>query len=602
MNLKRIFLGAITALSLSVSAQSPVENLPLKVINGVAYHYYEVGSKETIYSICRNLGISQNELINLNPSVADGLKAGQTLYFPAEKEVTPRIHEVKNKETLYGIGKMYGVTQEQLCNWNPGAIDGIRPGQRLIVSEPAKIQAVPNKNIPTVENPEGYVIKEGETLYSIAKAHSTTVEAILEENPGLDKNNYKSGTVIVIPSTSQNSLTELVETPVPVIAVQSENNYIAENDVTGNEVVENEDAVPESIEVSDNTPITIAITLPFMLNSEEQSRQAQLYTEFYKGFLLAVDEMRNCGTPINLLVYDSTDPSGVSGIVNDPNLKNANLIVASDAAAQLSELGNYGKINNIDVLNLFVVKDETYQSNPVLMQGNIPHKAMYDKAIGGLLSKLGNYTPVILMRNNGERDKEEFIDELKSRLSISGIEFKEINYNGTMNASDLANLEAAGKYVFIPCSGKQVELNRILPAILEFKSSSTMTDPVMVFGYPEWITFRGETLSNMQKANTMVYSRFYTIPDSQEAKNVENRFVDWYGTQMANSMPRQGLFGYDAGMFVINWLKSGSDQPVDWDGIQNGFEFNQIPGGGKVNGKLYFINYLPDGSIIKSSL
>ncbi|MDE5745323.1 MAG: hypothetical protein K2H84_06645, partial [Paramuribaculum sp.] len=134
------------------------------------------------------------------------------------------------------------------------------------------------------------------------------------------------------------------------------------------------------------------------------------------------------------------------------------------------------------------------------------------------------------------------------------------------------------------------------------KSLSAVADPVMVFGYPEWITFRGETLTNMHKANCVVYSRFFTDSESAAVKQVENRFNEWYGTQMANFMPRQGLFGYDAGMFVINWLRSGSKDPVDWEGLQNGFDFESIPGGGKVNGKLYFINYLPGGLIDKTAL
>ncbi|MDE5836801.1 MAG: LysM peptidoglycan-binding domain-containing protein, partial [Paramuribaculum sp.] len=103
MFLKRMFLGALMAISLTVSAQSPIDALPVKMVNGLSYHYYTVESKETIYSICRKLDISQEELVRLNPSVEDGLKSGQTLYFPMKlNNVTSRVHTVKKKETLYG--------------------------------------------------------------------------------------------------------------------------------------------------------------------------------------------------------------------------------------------------------------------------------------------------------------------------------------------------------------------------------------------------------------------------------------------------------------------------------------------------------------------
>ena len=619
MFLKRMFLGALMAISLTVSAQSPIDALPVKMVNGLSYHYYTVESKETIYSICRKLDISQEELVRLNPSVEDGLKSGQTLYFPMKlNNVTSRVHTVKKKETLYGISQLYGVTTEQLCAWNPGAKDGIKTGQRLIVSEPLtlnsapKTSAVPTENIPVAVTPEAYIIGQGETLYSIAKAHSTTVDALIAANPGLDCNYYKAGTAIVIPVTSQSSITDPVKTPVavetpikvesplPVTVHPSDSTVFA--DVNPFVPVDTLDAVQDSVEVTVASTMTIALALPFMLSSEEQSKQAQLYTEFYKGFLLAVDEMRNCGTPINILAYDSSTSAGVSGIINDPKLRSANVIIAPESPVQLSAFGDYGRLNNIKVLNLFVVRDDNYETNPIMLQGNIPHQMMYEKAIDGLLSRIGDRIPVILTRNNGETDKEEYIERLKTRLTSAGKYYKEIFFDGTMKVGSLSDeLDSNNQYVFIPSSGKQVELNRVLPSILDFKSKSSVKDPVMIFGYPEWITFRGETLANMHKANTVVFSRFFTAIDDPDAKKVEQQFVNWYGTPMANFMPRQGLFGYDAGMFVINWLRSGSEEPLNWEGVQNGFEFSRIPYGGEVNDKLYFITYRPNGNIDKST-
>ncbi|MDE5745447.1 MAG: LysM peptidoglycan-binding domain-containing protein, partial [Paramuribaculum sp.] len=347
MVLKRMVLAAMAAIALSVSAQSPIDNLPVKIINGTVYRCYEVGAKETIYSIARKLEISQDELMRLNPSVADGLKAGQTLYFPVSEGSSARIHTVKSKETLYGIGKMYGVTPEQLCEWNPGAVDGIRVGDRLIVSAPVQLMGMPVQETITVENPEGYIIKDGETLYSIAIANSTTVDAILAANPGLDRNNYQSGTVIVLPKSSKSGLTELVEAPVAVVVTETET-PVVETTVPPVINTKVEETAPLDVEGTAGESvgaINIAITLPFMLSGGEQSRQAQLYTEFYKGFLLAVDEMRDCGTPINIATFDSSDPAGIAGILADARLRNAGLIISSDSQAQLDALGKFGREN-----------------------------------------------------------------------------------------------------------------------------------------------------------------------------------------------------------------------------------------------------------------
>ncbi|MCI9607093.1 MAG: LysM peptidoglycan-binding domain-containing protein [Muribaculaceae bacterium] len=660
----------LCAASVQVSAQ--VDNLPRKNVNGASYFYYEVQPKETVYSISRKLGISSAEIQRLNPSVADGLKAGQVLYFPAEGDVLARTHIVKNKETLYGIGKLYGVSATQLLEWNPSAKDGIRPGQTLYVSAPETIASMPEPaKVAVPASGHSYTIGQGETLYSIATSHGTTVDALVAANPTLDRNHYAAGTVIVIPEGEVAAATVGVApeapyqpavTPAPVTVSENvakqelpnstaePNRYVVKKGETfysiahanGITVEELEKANPEVGILSEgrtlmlpavaqvqppfaeqpsagafaeNDPdsvvapaasIDIALALPLMLSSGNQPRQAQLYTEFYKGFLVGVDSMRNCGNPINIQVYDtSASLDSLNAILRNPALASAKVIVAPDNESQLALLGRYGMENRVNILNLFVVKDELYQTNPFMMQGNIPHKAMYSKAISGIIERMGSHIPVILTRNNGEKDKDEYMTMLKETLDGRGIEYKEIFFDGTMKTADLQVLDADGEYAFIPYSGRQVELNRVLPAILDFKSKSLRADPVKVFGYPEWTTFRGETLQNMHKANSFVYSRFFTVPEDPAVKSVEDRYAGWYGSPMANFVPRQGLFGYDTALFLINWLRSEDapeGKPVRLEGVQNGFDFKRSAGGGWVNDELYFINYRPSGLIDKITL
>ena len=42
-----------------------------------------------------------------------------------------------------------------------------------------------------------------------------------------------------------------------------------------------------------------------MLNDSERNRRADLITEFYKGFLLAVDSLRHSDKPIHIQTYDT---------------------------------------------------------------------------------------------------------------------------------------------------------------------------------------------------------------------------------------------------------------------------------------------------------
>ena len=74
-------LSIALALATAVAASAEID-LPTRVVNGKTFYYYEVPPKETIYSITRKFHISREELFKYNPQVIDGLRAGDTLFFP----------------------------------------------------------------------------------------------------------------------------------------------------------------------------------------------------------------------------------------------------------------------------------------------------------------------------------------------------------------------------------------------------------------------------------------------------------------------------------------------------------------------------------------
>ncbi len=78
-----IMIMAVVSIGLTAAA-SPVTELPTKEINGKTYYCYKVVKKETLYSLSRKLGLTQEQIIFFNPTVYDGLKANDILYFPAE--------------------------------------------------------------------------------------------------------------------------------------------------------------------------------------------------------------------------------------------------------------------------------------------------------------------------------------------------------------------------------------------------------------------------------------------------------------------------------------------------------------------------------------
>ncbi len=501
-------------------------DLPTKKINDKDYYYYQVESNETIYSISNKLGISKDEIIKYNPSVADGLRRYVTLYFP-----------------------------------------------------------VPYSS----EQHTTYIVKDNETLYSIARKNNLTVSELEQANPGITI--IKKGQTINIPIKNEIN-DEVKKTPTQKIRHRF-----------GEDNLKRPQPIKLDIEKNFLKEINIAIMLPFMLEDATPSKQALLFTDFYKGFLIAADSLRNIGTPIHISAYDTADSLDiVKEILKREELKKMNIIIAPDDNKQLELISNFCQKNNCDMLNIFSVKNDLYLTNDKVLHANIPHNAMYEKAIDYLINHLDGYTPVFVINNDGAEDKVEFINLLKSKLNNSSEHYEEIFFTAALQIEDLASLNDSTRYLFIPQSGSQTELNKIIHTLITLKDQSSDTSRIRLFGYPEWTTFRGETLEQMHQLNTFVYSRFYNEDDSYHYKNYSSVFKKWYGNEMLSTAPIQGILGFDTGMFVISSLHKYAkltDIPL-YNGIQSGFKFiNPDNVKGDINETLYFIHFHPTGIIDK---
>ena len=71
-----------------ISVPKTVETEVVKTIKKSGFANYEVKPKETLYSLSQFFRISQEELINLNPNLKDGVKEGMILKVPGKGSIT----------------------------------------------------------------------------------------------------------------------------------------------------------------------------------------------------------------------------------------------------------------------------------------------------------------------------------------------------------------------------------------------------------------------------------------------------------------------------------------------------------------------------------
>ena len=141
--------------------------------NIVDYDLYIVKKGDTLYKIANTYNISVNELKKINNLTSDTLSIGQQLLVPIIDESDYTIYIVKKGDSLYSIAQKYNTTVDSIKKLNNLASNLLSINQQL---------KIPTKKEEEVQNFYNYTVVPGDTLYSIAKNNNTTVETIKSIN------------------------------------------------------------------------------------------------------------------------------------------------------------------------------------------------------------------------------------------------------------------------------------------------------------------------------------------------------------------------------------------------------------------------------------
>ena len=602
----RHLIAATVAIAFTaMSAAAAITDLPVKSVNGRQMYYYVVRKGETVYSLTHTLGITHDQLVKTNRSVEDGLRAGQTLYFPVAefggKAVTETastsasaskviLHTVSKDETLYGVSHRYNVPVSEIIRLNPEAEKGLRAGQTLKVPMTSAAQVAASKPIDTADNAAG---SDTDTTKPTA-AHpvaskpatsaSTTTRPIVTSEAAQSAPADKS--TPAGKSTSGEKIQPLEEPPLQLTPVRGE-------------IIRVDHEAATDAATSDNATVRrhhVALMLP-LCASGKATRQSTLATDFYRGTLLAVKDFGEVyPDSIDLKVYDTTDGNFYKNLTS---LHNIDIVITPDDETKVEQIALYTGAHGIPAFNSFIVKDSTYITTPGMMQTYIGQERMYAKAIdyvAEILTSPDAPTPVILNNESSRKDKLNFVARLKERLDREGIQYITLDFDGNLHKTILEDkLPTSSSYFVITMSGHLAEYNKIASGLVGFAEDlAAEGNTLTTFGYPEWISFRGEAQDKLAQIGALYYSRFYLDKDADATKRLIAEFRRWYDKAPADGIPVQALLGYDSMMYILTALHEGNavlDRP--YHGIQSSYNLVHTPGiKGSINDALYIIRYI----------
>ena len=543
-----------------------------------SYFLHTIEKGQSLYSIASMYGVSQADIIKLNPGSDERIFIGRTLRIPrsaanAQKET---YHTIASGETLYRLTVKYNVSAKAICDANPGlSAENFRIGQVILIPSTTEAETmaptetlsnntvVANNNIPgPIESRcrDMHKVKRKETVFSISREYGISEAELIAANPELKgENKIKKGTFLCIPYPK----------------AQTEQSAQLQATPTNSEL--------------------------FRENRKETDRMV----EYYEGRLMAVDSLKRTGTSIDLYTYNSgPESASLNSILGKSEMKDMDIIFGPLYQQHIKPLAEFAKKQDTRLVIPFTSKDNTVFQNPAVYQINTPQSYLYSEVYDHFVRQFPNANVIFIEASQGTKDKAEFIKGLKDELRNRSIPMKSLKEDVTVESLKTV-LRTDRENIFIPTSGSNLTLIKILPQ-LTLLVREQPESRVHLFGYPEWQTYTKDHLEAFFELDTYFYSSFYTNNLLPAAINFTKSYRRWYGKEMDERYPKFGMLGFDTGYFFLKGLaRYGSSfeknmQGLDLIPIQTGFKFQRVNNwGGFINKKVFFVHFTKNFELVK---
>ena len=180
-----------------------VLRIPTKEIYEGEENVYIVQKGDTLYSVAMANNTTVDELKRINNLTSNILSTGQLLKIPSAL-LPESTYIVKKGDSLYSIANKYNTTVDELKRINNLTSNILSIGQVL------KLPSDKVSDVEKEENTINYTVQKGDSLYSIARKYSTTIDKIKDLN-NLTTNLLSIGQVLLIPTDTNLETTYTVQ-------------------------------------------------------------------------------------------------------------------------------------------------------------------------------------------------------------------------------------------------------------------------------------------------------------------------------------------------------------------------------------------------------
>ena len=575
------------------------------------YFMHTVTQGQGLYSISRMYGVTEDEIIKLNPGSETVIRTGEQLRIPNRKQPSSgKFHTIQKGETLYRLSVENRISVKELCDANPGlSAENFKIGQVITIPAPsdedplestienagdatpqhimADVQAIKSD---TARYKTVHVVQKRETIFRICRNYDISQEEFLEANPQYKYTKLRQGATVNIPFSRK----EIEQRNKRLSEARERMESISDSTL----FLLNEQKAEENDGV-----ITAALILPFSLNDSTTSLQKQM-VEFYQGMLLALERLKNEGVSVNLKVFDSEgEDKSLTPLLESGQMDDVDIIFGPRWTNQITEVARWASAHQIPVVNPMNRDADDVYNNPYVYQLNTPQSYFNQEIYNHFLEQFTN--PNVILLDADEYRRNEFIDGLKRALADHNIPITTIMVDTAYQAI-LDTIAPDKQNIFIINSNGSEPLNTMLPVLQLITRTKAPEVETHLFGYPEYQIYAPDHLEEFYEVDTWFYSWFYTNNMLQESVEFNNLFRRSFSRQMMVSYPSFAPYGYDTGYYFLKGLATyGKDfenhlNELDTNPVHTGFKFERANNwGGFINRKVFFIHFSNDYKVEK---
>lgn len=462
------------------------------------------------------------------------------------------IHKVEKGQSLYGIAKIYNLDLNTLIVENPEAIDGIKTGQEL------KIPAEKNKeqSQPTLKDYENYIthkVSKGETVYSICTKYKITEQQLTQLNPDV-KNGLRENSILKIKEKDK------IRTSNPATSTLTLSSGSGQSSTVQPKKTKDEDAEKplEIMNKPKKTKYEVGLFLPFhfeeldalnidelVMNKQSFPASQQLALDIYEGLMQAADSLKTNDFSIEFKLYDSgeIDSLAIVKLIKADDFKNLDLIIGPLYNSPFKIVSAEAKKQQIPCVSPLT------QQNKVLFDNIFASKIIPSN--NTLLQGLANYCldslskqNLVLINNGNTKDVQniksfKFYYNQKGRDTINEV-------RGVVGAKAAYKADKINYYVVL--TENEAFISDFLTQLNMF---SDKKENIRVVGLRKWISYDNLDLEYFNNFNFTYAAPYFVDEENPLIQKLSAAYIQKYNTNAEDYY----YLAADAGFYYFNLLK-----------------------------------------------